>query len=102
MTNCSLVITTTDDIKIAEDISKKLVEESVARCVWRDDVTSTYEWEGKVKSSKEYRLFIKTTKDKFEKIESIIKNIHNYDLPAIIEVDLSNGNKEFLEWLKGR
>lgn len=100
MTNCSIIITTTDDLKVAKNIAEKLVDKNLAKCVWRDEINSTYEWEGKIVTDSEYRLFIKSTKAKYKDIEAIIKELHNYDLPGIIEIDITNGSKEFLSWIK--
>lgn len=101
MTNCSIIITTTDNLKIAKNISEKLVEKDLAKCVWRDEISSTYKWDGKLVTDSEYRIFIKSTKDKYNVIESVIKEMHNFDLPGIIEIDINNGNKKFLDWIKG-
>lgn len=101
MSNCSITITTTDDLKVAKEIAEKLVEQDLAGCVWQDEVSSTYKWQGKIVTSLEYRLFIKSAKSKFTEISTIIKKYHNYDLPGIIEIVISDGDWEFLKWLGG-
>jgi len=97
---CSIIITTTDSIEVADTISNQLIQDAFAKCIWRDEVKSTYLWEGKLVSSKEYRLFIKSNKGYFRKICDKIKEMHNYDVPAIIEIDIK-GEENFINWLKG-
>ena len=44
------------------------------------------------------RLAIKTKKSKFHEIKQIICELHNYEIPQIICVDISDGFDGYLDW----
>ena len=55
-----MVITTTDSKEKAREIANSLVKGKLAACVQIiNGVESTYMWQGKVETSKEYLLFIR-------------------------------------------
>lgn len=94
------IYTTIDKIDIGEEIAKRLVEERLAACVQiLGPISSTYWWQGKIESSKEWLCIIKTTKGLYKQVESTIKTIHHYDIPEIIAVPIVNGSDDYLKWL---
>ncbi len=96
-----MVITTTDSKEKAREIANSLVKGKLAACVQIiNGVESTYMWQGKVETSKEYLLFIKTQNSLYERVENLIKSIHNYELPEIVAVPVKLGSKEYLTWVK--
>lgn len=101
MTSCVIVTTTTNDLEVAKKIAKSLVEEDIARCVWRDEIISTYMWEGELKEGKEYRLMVKSSHENKIHIMNMIKDMHNYDLPGVLAINIDDGNPDFLSWLRG-
>ena len=100
MTDCSIVITTTNKSDIAYTLSKRLVELGLVRCVHVDKTTSFYEWQGVIEEEEEYRLFIYAPHPNIDAIEQQIATLHNYDLPKIITVDIRGGSDKYLAWLK--
>jgi len=66
------ITTTTDDKKIADIISKKIIELKYSPCIQiSHNINSIYRWNNKIIKSVEYKLIIKTI-DKHT--EEIIKN----------------------------
>jgi periplasmic divalent cation tolerance protein len=59
-----------------------------------------FEWEGKVNIEKETVLILKTIESKFQKLEKLISENHTYETPCILKLDISKGNKKFLNWLQ--
>lgn len=102
MTNCCIIITTTDKEYIAQNIAQIVVEQNFAKCILQDEVKSTYMWEGKLTRDKEYRLMIKSAINDAEKIIELIKSNHNYSLPGIIQINIDSGDKNYLDWLGGK
>lgn len=91
------VITTTDSETKAEEIAKELLGKKASSCVQIFPVKSHYRWKGKIEKSNEFILFIKGKN--FESIQKIIKSIHNYENPEIIELPITKGSSEYLKWI---
>lgn len=94
-----IILTTTNDKQIAEQIASELLENSLTACLQIDNITSYFKWEGKINSKKEYRIMIKARADNYKEIESVIVKIHNYELPQILKLDIIDGLPEYLKWL---
>ena len=58
-----------------------------------------YRWKGKVESTKEFLLVIKSTKAHFAKLEAQIKRLHSYDVPEIVALPISRGAATYLTWI---
>lgn len=99
MTNCCIIMTTTDNPDIATNISIDLVKLGFAKCIQKDNIESIYEWEGKVETGNEYRLMIKCVSSNAKAIMEYIKQKHNYTLPEIIQINIDNGSEEYIKWL---
>lgn len=84
----------------AQKISKLLVKEKLVACVNYFQVNSIYLWKNKIENAKEYVLICKTKKKKFKDIEKIVREEHSYENPAILSFKISEGSKDFLNWIK--
>ncbi len=96
-----LTIVTVPTQKIANKISKILVENRAAACVNKvSNVESFYWWEGSIESSNEIILLIKTTDNKYKDLEYLIKSNHPYDVPEIICFEIKKGLSSYLSWIE--
>lgn len=95
------VLTTTDSIEQARAISAALVERKLAACVQVSSVESCYSWDGAIQNDQEFRLLIKTTKARYEDVQSAILQLHSYDLPAIVAIEFTHAYPPFAEWIAG-
>ena len=94
-----IVITTTDSEDIANKIAGKLVEQRLAACVQIDKVKSFFYDEEECRQEKEFRLIIKAASKNYKIIEESIKLNHNYRLPQIIKLDITDGLVEYMDWI---
>jgi uncharacterized protein involved in tolerance to divalent cations len=95
-----IVMCTTGNQELAENIAAALVEACEAACVnIVPGIRSIYRWEGKVCKETEHLLLIKTTIENFEKIRSRIRQMHSYQVPEIIAVSIVAGDSDYLNWL---
>ena len=95
-----LIITTTPDQAAAEAIAEGLIQNNFAACVQvQPQGKSFYRWQGKVESSAEHALFIKTTHSAYEKAEQYIQEHHPYDVPEIIALNIDKGLPAYLSWI---
>ena len=94
-----IVETTTDQVKIAEKISKSIINLKLSPCVQIiDKVRSFYIWQDEMVSEEEYVIKIKTIDEYIEKITSIIIQESNYDVPEIISYEFQIENKDYEDW----
>jgi len=84
----------------AESISDALVKEKLAACVNFFPINSVFGWEGETKQEKEFALLCKTTDDKIPQLKKRVKEIHSYGVPAILVMEIKDGNEEFLGWVE--
>ena len=58
-----------------------------------------YWWEGKITQANEVMLVMKTTKNKYKKLEKRIMELHPYQVPKIIAIPLVAGLPQYIEWV---
>lgn len=95
-----IVQTTTSNQEEAKKIAKILIQDKLAACVQLKDIESLYNWDGKLCCEREILLSIKTKKELFSKVKSKILELHSYDTPEIIELDISNISEDYLKFIK--
>ena len=98
--NLTMIFTTIDDPDAAALIARSLVERRLAACVQISEIQSIYRWDGAIQDAGEYRLVIKTTRDRYADVESLIKALHTYDLPAVVAVDAADASPGYADWVK--
>jgi periplasmic divalent cation tolerance protein len=99
--NAIIVLSTTDTPELARKIAEALIEAREAACVnILPGVHSIYRWEGKVCNESECLLLIKSSADKFDAIQRRIRLLHDYQVPEIIALPISEGDPEYLKWLQ--
>jgi periplasmic divalent cation tolerance protein len=94
------VVTTVDDEQHATKIARQLVEGRLAACVQVEGpLQSSYWWQGKVETAREWRCTIKTTEDRYEELEEKIRALHPYEEPEILAFPIARGSEGYLGWL---
>ena len=84
----------------AKKIGKVLLQEKLAACAnIFDNMESMYWWKGKIQNDKETVLIAKTTKKLFPKLSKKVRSIHSYSVPCILQLEVKDGNKEYVDWL---
>ncbi|MDR1365519.1 MAG: divalent-cation tolerance protein CutA [Holosporales bacterium] len=97
----SVVLSTAQSKQQAELLCHKLLEQNLAACIQIHRTKSFYLWQGKIKQACEYCLIIKTKTNLFKKLSTVIKQHHTYDIPEIIQLPLTDGLKDYLNWMRG-
>ncbi|OUX38201.1 MAG: divalent-cation tolerance protein CutA [Candidatus Pelagibacter sp. TMED273] len=85
----------------AKTIMKSLLKKKLVACVNIYKNTDSYFlWKNKIQNSNEIIIMGKTLKKNESKIISEVKKNHSYDTPCVIFSKITNGNKDFLSWIK--
>jgi periplasmic divalent cation tolerance protein len=100
MTDKRVVLSTAGSEDEARKVAHHLVEHQLAACVnIVSGIESTYRWQGKVESAREWLLLIKTTAEKFPAVRDAIRELHSYDLPECTAIAIDDGSQEYLQWI---
>lgn len=94
---------TTSGREEARQIGHAMVAQKLAACAnIISGMESIYRWEGKIETSEECILILKTDIEHKEALSSSIKAIHSYECPCILyfAADRVDGNSDYIEWIK--
>ena len=96
-----VVITTVPDENLAVKLTESLLQQRLAACVHQLPAgQSTYWWQGKLESTAEITLLIKTTQLRYAELETAIRRLHSYDIPEIVALPVSDGLPAYLNWIR--
>ncbi len=95
----AIVITTAGSREEADSLSKELLHRKLAACIQVGEINSYYTWQDKTCIDKEFQLLIKSKTADFKEIEKLIRSRHSYDVPEIIQIPITHGSREYLDWI---
>ncbi|MSP06777.1 MAG: divalent-cation tolerance protein CutA [Candidatus Fonsibacter sp.] len=85
----------------ANKIAYGLVKKDIVACAnIIPNIKSYFKWNKKINTANEIIVIGKTTKKNMNKFISYVKKSSLYECPCIVFVDIINGNKDFLRWIK--
>lgn len=93
------VITTCGNEEEAVSIVDQLLNAKLIACANWWPVGSAYWWEGECEHTKEFMVFMKTTEEKLDLVRSAVRTAHSYRNPEVIQIRISGGSKEYLDWV---
>ena len=100
MTEKIVVLSTCGSEEEAVRIAKRLVEERLAACVnLIPRIRSIYRWEGKVEDATEWMLLIKTSRERYDALTTVLEAAHSYELPEVLALPIITGSPNYLAWL---
>ncbi|XP_064616750.1 protein CutA homolog isoform X2 [Liolophura sinensis] len=96
----SMAFVTVPDTETAKKLAGGLVSKKLAACVnIIPQITSVYEWEGKINEDTELLLMIKTRTSRMDDISQYVRENHPYDCPEVISSPIDKGNPQYLKWI---
>jgi len=95
-----VVMTTFANEGVGKKIIHSLIEKRLAACVQVQAIESYYHWEGKVNQDQEKQVMIKTTTALYKEVEADILANHDYDTPEVIQLPVTAGFSDYLNWIK--
>lgn len=95
-----IIETTCPNLASAEKLTTEILNQNLAACIQLVEIKSRYIWKEKIVSDEEILLRIKSRKSLFSELENTIKNLHDYEVPQIIALNIENAAKSYLDWLE--
>ena len=97
----TLIYITTSGFSESKKIAMKLLQEKLAACtnIIRE-IDSFYLWKGEIKEDKESLLIVKTQSGKVVTLIKRVEEIHSYDTPCILQIQVKKGSKNYLNWIE--
>ncbi len=95
-----VVLITAAKIEEAERIANVLVEERLAACInLIERCRSVYRWKGEIVHDEEVLMIVKTDRAHFSMLRKRVLELHSYENPEIIALDIQAGSQPYLDFL---
>jgi periplasmic divalent cation tolerance protein len=97
----TLIYITTSGFSESKKIAMKLLQEKLVVCtnIIRE-IDSFYLWKGEINEDKESLLIAKTHSGKVGILIKRVEEIHSYETPCILQIQVKKGSKNYLNWME--
>lgn len=96
----SIVFVTAPSSDVAQEIVHTVINERLAACgTILPGARSIYRWQGAVESANEIQIILKTTTANVTKLIARVTELHPYEVPEIIAIEISAGLPAYLAWI---
>lgn len=100
MTEIAFIYTVFPDEDVAAETARAALEKKLAACANILPVMrSLYLWKGKIEDEAEVAVIFKTTDDRYDALEKLIRKHHPYEVPCIVALPIENGHAPYLQWV---
>lgn len=97
----SAAFVTCPNEKVAKEIARAVVEKRLAACVnLIPQITSIYEWKGKIEEDSEVLMMIKTQSSLVPALTDFVRSVHPYEVAEVIALPVEQGNSPYLHWVR--
>lgn len=97
----SLIYVTTSGLSESKKIAKKLLKDKLVACVnIIPSIESLYLWKGEIEGDSESLFIAKTRSELVDQVISKVVEIHSYDIPCILQIEVKKGSPDYLEWME--
>lgn len=97
-----IVLTTEANPEEAARLGRALVEERLAACATLiPGVQSIFHWKEVIESSVETLLLLKTATGQLSALEARLHELHSYQTPEFLVLEVNAGSQSYMEWLHG-
>lgn len=100
MTNKIVVLSTCASPEEADRLARSLVEQRLAACVnVIPGISSHYWWQGRLETAQECLLLVKSSRERFDQLRSVLEQAHSYEIPEVIALPVVDGSLNYLNWI---
>ena len=95
-----LIFTQCDTSEEAEEIADAILNRTLAAAVQIiGPISSRYRWQDKIHKKQEWLVMIKTNDSREGEIKRLIRELHSYELPGILKLNIAGGERQYLQWI---
>lgn len=95
-----VALSTVGSAEDAERVARALVERRLAACVnVVPGVVSHYRYAGALQRDQEWLLVVKTRVERLDALRTALAELHPYELPELVALEISAGHAGYLAWL---
>ena len=99
--NVVAVLTTAPNAEVAERTGETLVAERLGACAnVVTGVRSIFRWKGVVSHESEVLVIFKTTTENLADLNRRVVELHPYEVPEVIALDVRAGHEPYLDWVR--
>ena len=96
----AIVYVTASSEEEGEKIAQHVIGKKLAACVnVVPKVISHFEWDGKMQKEEEVLLMIKAPKRLIEQLTKAVQQVHSYDVPEVVAMNVEGGSKDYMNWV---
>lgn len=92
-------MSTFPDEQSITQVAYSAVAGKLCACVNFAEIRSIYSWKDRLEDQKEFIALFKTTKKSAGRLKAEIARLHPYEVPEIVELNMSDVSKSYLAWL---
>jgi periplasmic divalent cation tolerance protein len=97
---CCVALSTFSNAESARAVARMLVESGLVACAnVVPCVHSLYLWKGNVEENDEVLVIFKMTSTRWDEFVEKLRELHPYELPEIIRLNISGGLPDYLRWI---
>ena len=97
----AVVLVTAPDLKTGRKLARATLAARLVACAnLMPKIESHYWWQGKLESSSEVLLVMKTTAARLAALEKLIVAGHPYDTPEFVVLRIRGGSRRYLDWVQ--
>ncbi len=97
---CFQVQTTVNDRGRADELVKRVVESRLAACGQvLGPIESTYWWQERVETEREWLCVFKTTAALAPRLESFLRDTHPYEVPEVVGFEMDLVASGYRDWI---
>jgi periplasmic divalent cation tolerance protein len=62
-------------------------------------IESIYRWGGEVVEDQEWLLIAKTRSERFDAINDVVSEMHSYEVPPVLIVEMARASRPYRDWI---
>ncbi len=95
-----VVLVTAPDLETGRALARTALEARLIACAnLVPQIESHYWWQGRIETSAEVLLVLKTTQRHLARLEKLVLAHHPYDTPEMLALPIKSGSGRYLAWL---